>query len=158
MPGSPPSWAPRSIPRTWPTCPEPPLSQDELLALVRAAMDERSRADSFSGVVLLARGAEVVLQEASGLASQEFAAPNQVGTRFNLGSINKIFTRVAIGQLVEKGKLTLEDTIGKFLPDYPNRDAAEKVTVRQLLDMTSGIGDFFGEKYRGDPQGPHPQP
>jgi len=129
-----------------------PLHQDELLALVRAAMDERSRADSFSGVVLLARGAEVVFQEARGLASQEFAAANQVGTRFNLGSINKIFTRVAIGQLVEKGKLTLEDTIGKILPDYPNRDAAGKVTVHQLLDMTSGIGDFFGEKYRETPK------
>ncbi len=129
-----------------------PLRQDELLALVRAAMDERSRADSFSGVVLLARGAEVVFQEARGLASREFAAANQVGTRFNLGSINKIFTRVAIGQLVEKGKLTLEDTIGKILPDYPNRDAAGKVTVRQLLDMTSGIGDFFGEKYRQTPK------
>jgi D-alanyl-D-alanine carboxypeptidase len=67
-------------------------------------------------------------------------------------SINKLFTRTAIGQLAEKGKLSLDDTIGKFLPDYPNREAAAKVTVRQLLGMTSGIGDFFGEKYRDTPK------
>jgi D-alanyl-D-alanine carboxypeptidase len=130
----------------------PPLGREELLALVRAALDERVRGDQFSGVVLLAQGDEVVLQEARGLASKEFAAANLPGTRFNLGSINKIFTRVAIGQLVENGKLSLADTIGKNLPDYPNREAAAKVTVSQLLDMTSGIGDFFGNKYRETPK------
>lgn len=130
----------------------PPLARDEVLRLVRAALDERSRADLFSGVVLLAQGDEVVLHEARGQASKEFAAANLPGTRFNLGSINKIFTRVAIGQLIEIGKLSLADTIGKILPDYPNREAAAKVTVSQLLDMTSGIGDFFGNKYRETPK------
>ncbi len=130
----------------------PQLGREEFLALVRAALDERSRGDQFSGVVLLAQGEEVVLQEARGLASKEFAAANLPGTRFNLGSINKIFTRVAIGQLVENGKLSLADTIGKILPDYPNREAAAKVTVSQLLDMMSGIGDFFGNKYRETPK------
>jgi D-alanyl-D-alanine carboxypeptidase len=130
----------------------PPLSREETLARVRAVLDERSRADQFSGVVLLAQGDQVVLREARGLASREYAVPNGTDTRFNLGSINKLFTRTAIGQLAEKGALSLDDTIGKFLPDYPNREAAAKVTVRQLLDMTSGIGDFFGEKYRDTPK------
>jgi hypothetical protein len=130
----------------------PPLGREELLALVRAALDERSRGDQFSGLVLLAQGDEVVFQEARGLASKEFAAANLPGTRFNLGSINKLFTRVAIGQLVENGKLSMADTIGKILPDYPNREAAARVTVSQLLDMTSGIGDFFGDKYRETPK------
>jgi CubicO group peptidase (beta-lactamase class C family) len=115
-------------------------------------IDEKARADEFSGVVLVAEGDRVVLHEARGLASKEYASPNQVDTRFNLGSINKLFTRVAIGQLAEKGKLSLDDTIGKFLPAYPNREAAAKVTVRQLLDMTSGIGDFFGKKYEDTPK------
>jgi CubicO group peptidase (beta-lactamase class C family) len=130
----------------------PPLSRDEVLARVRAAVDERSRADQFSGVVLVAQGDRVLIHEARGLASQEFAAANQAATRFNLGSLNKVFTRVAIGQLAEKGKLSLDDTIGKFLPAYPNRDAAARVTVRQLLDMTSGVGDFFGKKYEDTPK------
>ena len=130
----------------------PPLSREEVLARVRAALDERSRSDQFSGVVLVAQGDQVLIHEARGLASREFAAANLTATRFNLGSINKLFTRVAIGQLAEQGKLSLEDTIGKFLPAYPNREAAARVTVRQLLDMTSGIGDFFGKRYEDTPK------
>jgi CubicO group peptidase (beta-lactamase class C family) len=130
----------------------PPLGREEVLARIRAAVDERSQADGFSGVVLVAEGDQVVFLEARGLASAEYGAANRTDTRFNLGSINKLFTRVAIGQLAEKGKLALEDRIEKFLPDYPNREAAQKVTVRHLLDMSSGIGDFFGEKYRRTPK------
>jgi CubicO group peptidase (beta-lactamase class C family) len=130
----------------------PALDREEALARMRAVIDEKALADEFSGVVLVAAGDQVVLHEARGLASKEFGAANQAGTRFNLGSINKLFTRVAIGQLAEKGKLALDDAIGKFLPAYPNREAAAKVTVRQLLDMTSGIGDFFGKKYENTPK------
>ena len=102
--------------------------------------------------MLVARGDQVLVHEARGLASREYAAANRTATRFNLGSINKLFTRVAIGQLAEQGKLSLDDTIGKFLPAYPNREAAAKVTVRQLLDMTSGVGDFFGKKFADTPK------
>ncbi len=130
----------------------PPLSMEGALERVRALLDERSRADLFSGVVLLAQGDEVVLHEARGLASLEYGAANRPDTRFNLGSINKIFTRVAIGQLAEKGKLSLDDKIEDFIPDYANRAAAQKVSVRQLLDMTSGIGDFFGRKFQETPK------
>jgi D-alanyl-D-alanine carboxypeptidase len=82
--------------------------------------------------VLLVHGDEVVLHEARGLSSVEYGPANRTDTRFNLGSINKLITRVAIGQLVEQGRLSLEDKIEKFLPGYPNRLAAGKVTVRQL--------------------------
>jgi D-alanyl-D-alanine carboxypeptidase len=130
----------------------PPLSLEEFLAQVRAELDGRSRADRFSGVVLLAQGDRVVLHEARGQASVEYGVANRLDTRFNLGSLNKLFTRVAIGQLAEKGKLALDDKIEKFLPAYPNRETAAKVTVRQLLDMTSGVGDFFGEKFVATPK------
>jgi CubicO group peptidase (beta-lactamase class C family) len=66
--------------------------------------------------------------------------------------MNKMFTKIAIGQLVEKGKLSLDDKLGKFLPDYPNAEAREKVTVRHLVNMSSGIGDFFGPKFRNTPK------
>jgi D-alanyl-D-alanine carboxypeptidase len=130
----------------------PSLSRDEVLARIRALLDEQARADLFSGTVLLAYEGQVLLNEARGLASIEYGVANRTGTRFNLGSLNKLFTRVAIGQLAEKGKLALEDKIGKFLPGYPNPEAAANVTVRQLLDMTSGIGDFFGEKFMDTPK------
>jgi CubicO group peptidase (beta-lactamase class C family) len=130
----------------------PPVARAELPARVRALLDEQAGADLFSGVVLLAHEGRVVFHEARGLASSEYDVPNRPDTRFNLGSINKVFTRIAIGQLAEQKKLSLDDPLKKFLPDYPNPEAAEKVTVRHLLDMTSGMGDFFGRKYAATPK------
>lgn len=103
----------------------------------------------FSGVVMIARGDTTLLLKAYGNADREKGIANTVTTRFNVGSINKSFTRVAILQLESQGKLSLDDPIGKFIPDYPNRTAADKVTVGHLLEMRSGIGDFFGERYDG---------
>jgi D-alanyl-D-alanine carboxypeptidase len=70
-----------------------------------------------------------------------------VRTKFRVGSMNKMFTAVATLQLVETGKLALDDPIGKHLPDYPNRELASKVTVRHLLTHTGGTGDIFGPDY-----------
>ncbi len=108
--------------------------------------------DKFSGVVLVAKSDSVILQHAYGYANREEKIPNTIETRFNLGSINKNFTDLAIHQLAAQGKLSLDDTLGKFLPDYPNKEAAKKVTVRHLLEMTSGIGDFFGQRYDATPK------
>jgi CubicO group peptidase (beta-lactamase class C family) len=130
----------------------PPLNREEVITRIRAILDEQAQADLFSGVALLAYKGQVVLHEARGLASCEYGVANRPDTRFNLGSINKLFTRVAIGQLAEKNLLSLDDPIKKFFPDYPNQEAAEKVTVRHLLEMTSGIGDFFGIKYADTPK------
>jgi CubicO group peptidase (beta-lactamase class C family) len=115
-------------------------------------MEARSKADAFSGVVLVAKGPAVIVHEAYGLVDRARKIPNRRDTMFNLGSINKSFTQVAIHQLEKAGKLSLADTIGKFLPDYPNRQAAEQVTIRHLLTMTSGIGDFFGPRYQATPK------
>src|SRR5262249_32005960 len=64
-----------------------------------------------------------------------------------LGSMNKMFTSVAIAQLVQQGKMSYTDTVAKVLPDYPNQETASKITVHQLLTHTSGLGDFFGPEY-----------
>ncbi|HUU45850.1 MAG TPA: serine hydrolase domain-containing protein, partial [Acidobacteriota bacterium] len=73
--------------------------------------------------------------------------PNRVDTRFDLGSINKSFTRIAIGQLARDGKLTFDDHIIDHIPDYPNAEAAGKITIRHLLEHTSGLGDIFTEEF-----------
>jgi D-alanyl-D-alanine carboxypeptidase len=132
--------------------PEPKASDQELVEAVRGFLAAQTKADEFSGVVLVAKDFRVLFHEAYGLADRDKRVPNLKDTKFNLGSINKIFTRVAIHQLARQGQLSLDDPIRKFLPDYPNAQAAEKVLVRQLLNMTSGIGDFFGERYDATPK------
>jgi CubicO group peptidase (beta-lactamase class C family) len=81
------------------------------------------------------------------MADREKKVPNQVQTQFRIGSMNKMFTAVSIMQLVQAGKMQLSDTVGKFLPDYANKDIASKVTIEQLLSHTGGTGDFFGPEF-----------
>jgi CubicO group peptidase (beta-lactamase class C family) len=128
------------------------MTRAEALSAIERELDRRVAADRFSGVVLISQPKAALYLKAWGLASREFVASNRTDTKFNLGSINKIFTKTAIAQLLEKGKLALDDTLGRLLPDYPNKDAAAKVTVRQLLAMRSGIGDFFGPKFEKTPK------
>ncbi len=132
--------------------PDPKADDREFTAAVSAYLEGQARADEFSGVVLIAKNSRILFHEAYGNADREKKLPNRRDTKFNLGSINKTFTRVAIHQLEKQGKLALDDAIKKFLPDYPNRQAAEKVTIRHLLNMTSGIGDFFGPRYDATPK------
>jgi CubicO group peptidase (beta-lactamase class C family) len=132
--------------------PTTPLTEAEMLKELENYLGEMSSEDKFSGVVLLAKEERPIFSKAYGLASKEFDVPNRVETRFNLGSINKYLTRIVIEQLEGKGALKLDDPIGKYLPDYPNKEASEKVTIKQLLDMASGIGDFFNEKYQATPK------
>lgn len=125
----------------------PPLNRKQFIAEVKKYLDEQVRKDAFSGAVLIQRGNDQLFKQAYGEAEKRHHIPNRTDTKFNIGSINKYFTRIAIGQLYEQGKLSLDDRVGKFLPDYPNAAVAEKVTIEQLLTMQSGMGDIFGEKF-----------
>lgn len=125
------------------------LGDAEMVKALGSWLDERVAADEFSGVVLVAKGGKPLFRQAYGSADLGLQVPNRVDTKFNLGSINKMFTRLSIEQLEEQGKLSLDDTVGKHLPDYPNADVREKVTIRQLIDHRSGMGDLFTEKFRG---------
>lgn len=129
-----------------------PLTQPELLTLVAQYLDSLVKADEFSGTVLIAKDGAAIFNKAYGLADKACNVPNRLDTKFNLGSINKIFTMVAICQLAEKGKLSFDDRLGKWLPDYPNADARDKVTIKLLLTMSSGVGDFFGERFEATPK------
>jgi D-alanyl-D-alanine carboxypeptidase len=107
--------------------------------------------DVFSGVALVAKNGVPAFFKAYGLANREKKIPNTIRTRFNLGSINKAFTQVAIHQLVAAGKLSNTDTIGKFFPDYPQA-ATRAATVEQLLTHRGGIADFFGPGFDNAPK------
>lgn len=123
------------------------LSQPEAFAALARYLDAAAREDKFSGVVLIAQSGKVLLEKAWGRADREGGVPVSLDTQFRLGSMNKMFTAVATLQLVDTGKLSLDDTVGKHLSDYPNMDIASKVTVRHLLTHRGGTGDFFGPEF-----------
>lgn len=103
----------------------------------------------FSGVVLVAKGPRVVFEHAYGDASPAFGVAMTPATRLNAASIGKSITGVAIGQLVDAGRLSYDDTVGRWLPDFPDPGVRAKVTVRQLLSHTSGLGP---DDYYDDPR------
>jgi D-alanyl-D-alanine carboxypeptidase len=131
--------------------PQAPRPAADVIASALAIVDQAT-AEGFSGVVLIAKDGKPVLERASGLANRSFDVGNRIDTKFNLGSINKTFTKLAIAQLMEAGKIALDDKLSRFLPDFPNQAALEKVTVAHLLEMKSGIGDFFGREFDATPK------
>lgn len=109
---------------------------------IQALVERHAELDMFSGTVIVADHGTVVYSGAHGEANKDHHIPNRLDTRYNIGSIGKTFTAVAIMQLAEAGKLRLDDTLGKFLPDfpYPEKDA---ITIQQLLNHSSGLGDYM---------------
>ena len=91
---------------------------------------------SFNGVTLVASGDQIILLKAYGLAQVNEQEEMTVDHQFQIASISKSFVAVSILQLVEAGKLTLDQTIDKYFPDMPN---AELITIHQLLTHTSGL-------------------
>ncbi len=122
------------------------LAEPEVIRGLADYLERVAVADEFSGVVLVAKDGEPVLTRAFGLADRDRKVANRAGTKFPLASMGKLFTAVAVCQLAERGRLSLDDPIGKHLADYPNRAVAEKVTIHHLLTHTSGLGDFFGKR------------
>ena len=109
-------------------------------------LQELTRKDCFSGAVLVDSNGEIVLEEAYGFACKTFNVPNRTDTKFNIGSLNKTFTRVAILQLKQRGLLRLDDLVGQHLPSF-RKDIAARVRISHLVSFTSGLGDYFGEKF-----------
>jgi D-alanyl-D-alanine carboxypeptidase len=110
-------------------------------------LDILAAEDEFSGCVLVAKNGSPLFTYTCGLASKSFNVPNRIDTKFNLGSMNKMFTGLAVCQLAQHGKLDFNDCVGHHLPDYPNRIVAERVTIHQLLTHTSGMGSFWNVRY-----------
>jgi len=122
------------------------LTDVQIAKELGAYVDRIAKQDAFSGSVLLAKDGKVLLTVAVGQANRDFKAANTVDTKFNLGSMNKMFTSVAILQLAEQGKLSLDDNLAKHLDSsWLSQDILDRVTIRQLLNHTSGLGSYFNE-------------
>jgi CubicO group peptidase (beta-lactamase class C family) len=122
-------------------------AEADALRALAARADKLAGEDDVSGAVLVTKDGRVLFSHAYGLADRKRRIPNSLRTRFHIGSMNKMFTAVAILQLVEAGKVQLTAPVGKYLPDYPNREVATKVTIHQLLTHTGGTGDIFGPSF-----------
>jgi CubicO group peptidase (beta-lactamase class C family) len=125
----------------------PALDAAALAAKFDSLLSARAAADAFSGVVLLARRGTPVFEKAYGLAERRFAVPNRTDTRFNLGSINKIMTKVAVAQLAEAGRLRLDDHLDRWLPDWP-QESGRTITIEQLVEHRAGTTDFFNPRFQ----------
>jgi D-alanyl-D-alanine carboxypeptidase len=125
----------------------PKLAPPDLVKAVQARLSHYAESDRFSGAVLIARQGRVLFQQARGFANRETRTPNDLNSQFRFGSMGKMFTIIAIAQLLEQGKIDVAAPIGRYLPDYPNQEVAAKVTVANLLTHTGGTGDIFGPEF-----------
>ena len=114
---------------------------------LQAYLDALAAENRLAGAVLVAKDGQAIASKAAGVANRDTGELNTLETKFNLGSLNKMFTAVAIAQLAQGGKLKFDDTIARHLPDYPNKPVAEKITLHHLLTHTSGMASYWGEKF-----------
>lgn len=98
------------------------------------------KSDEPGATVLVARNGQVIYEKALGMANIELNVPMRAEHVFKIASVTKQFTAVAILQLMEQGKLSLQDELTKFIPDYPTQ--GYRITIEHLLTHTSGILDF----------------
>src|SRR5262249_45702096 len=132
---------PMDDPALYAEWPQRVASAAELSRLIHGALDRLVKTADFSGCVTVAEHGQTVFDECRGLAERRFGVAIDRQTTFHIGSLDKMFTAVAIAQLVEAGKLSWDATLAERVPEYPDRAAAQKITVWQLLHHTAGLGD-----------------
>jgi CubicO group peptidase (beta-lactamase class C family) len=123
--------------------PDKAVPHAEIARLAHDALDGIVRASDFSGCLTVSDGAATIFDECRGAAERNFGTPVNHETRFHIGSMDKMFTAVAIAQLVDAGKLSWDSTLAQLVPEYADPETARKITVWQLLHHTAGLGDFF---------------
>lgn len=124
-----------------------PLGDVELADALHKSLTQRAEQDEFSGVVLVEKDGKIVFHEGFGYADREERRKITTETAFDIGSITKLITRTAVAQLLQQGRLSLDGHIVDYLPDYPNQKVAKSVTLGQLLEHSSGLGNFFNQRW-----------
>jgi len=111
-------------------------------------ISQATERDEFSGAVLLAKDGIPFFRKAYGVACRRYGVLNRVDTSFNLGSMNKMFTTVAIAELREQGRLDYDDVLSRYLgADWISPEAAGRIRIRHLLTHTGGTGSFFNDTF-----------
>lgn len=112
---------------------------DSVDSIALAAIEEGPIAGLSIAIV---RDGELLVSEGYGLANVQTAVPASADTLYDIASVTKLFTAAAIMQLVESGRVRLEDTLAALLPVFPNKEQGQRITVRHLLTHTSGLSDY----------------
>jgi CubicO group peptidase (beta-lactamase class C family) len=126
-----------ALPRSAPAQPAAP----ELAAMIA----DYAREHDFNGTILVQAGGARLYHGSFGVAERAFGTPADTATRYRVASITKLFTAALVLQLHQEGRLDVDRTIDAYLPDYPG-GGADRVTVHQLLNHTSGIAQFDREQ------------
>jgi CubicO group peptidase (beta-lactamase class C family) len=117
-----------------------PSTPSTSTAAIDALLAKSFPTDAPGAVVLVAHAGEVLLRKGYGIANLELGVPMDPKYVFRMGSLTKQFTAVAILQLVEAGKIKLEDEVTTYVPEFSTGD--QKITLHELLTHTSGIPDY----------------
>lgn len=106
-------------------------------------LDNYSQAEykvkEFNGSILVMQNGKAIYKKSFGMADREWNVPNTADTKFRIGSVTKQFTAACILLLAEQGKLSVDDHLSKYIPDYPKGDS---ITIHMLLNHTSGIKNY----------------
>lgn len=121
------------------------MNNDELIEKVNILLDKQEASGQFSGAVLLAHNDQPILTTARGYAIHPNVLRNQPNTKFNIASVTKMLTAVAVIQLVAQGKLDLQMPVATYNPDLPH---ASEITIHQLLTHTAGFDRYWNDAYR----------
>lgn len=126
---------------------------EKIDALMRQYVENRE----FNGSVLVAENGKVLFKKGYGMANMEWNIPNAPDTKFRLGSVTKQFTAFLIMQLVDQGKLKVNEKITTYLPEYP-KETGDKITIHHLLTHTSGIPNYtaFPKFFENESRNPSP--
>ncbi len=120
----------------------PVFAQDPAIAAIDKLMSSQFKPNEPGANVLVAKGGKILYHKAFGMANMELNVPSDTGMVYYIASNTKQFTAVAILQLMEKGMISLDDTLGKYVKSSP---PVSQITIRQLLSHTSGLN---GNGYR----------
>jgi len=120
------------------------MSQEKFIPEITAMLSARAAEELFSGAVLVAQGERAIFEHGYGYANRAWQIPNSIHTRFRIASLSKMFTALAVFQLIERKLLSFSTPVLDILA-FPSTKIPSSVTIQHLLTMTSGIADWFDE-------------
>ena len=136
------------IPQPDEDAPRGKLSQEAIVGEIESYIDKLAAIDRFSGSVLIAKDGRPIFSKVHGMASRGYQVPNRHDTKFNLGSMNKMFTAVCMARNWSSKASSLTTMLSASICPTIRTQTRRKVKIHHLLTHTSGLGDFFNDKWR----------